>query len=79
VPKNHRFANRESISLIEAAGENFISLSSRHNFREITDGFCRQAGFEPLIAFELEEVSAVQSLVEMGLGVPFTLSLAYNV
>jgi DNA-binding transcriptional LysR family regulator len=78
VPKNHRFANRESISLIEAAGENFISLSSRHNFREITDGFCRQAGFEPRITFELEEVSAIQTLVEMGLGVTFTLPLALS-
>ncbi|MEK3660473.1 LysR family transcriptional regulator [Paenibacillus sp. FSL F4-0236] len=78
VPKNHRFANRESISLIEAAGENFISLSSRSNFREITDAFCRQAGFEPLIAFELEEVSAVQTLVEMGLGITFTLPLALS-
>lgn len=76
VPKNHRFANRESISLIEAADENFISLSSRYNFREITDEFCRQAGFEPKITFELEEVSAIQTLVEMGLGITFTLPLA---
>ncbi|WP_053373180.1 LysR family transcriptional regulator [Paenibacillus sp. FJAT-27812] len=76
VPKGHRFADRESISLIEAANEPFISLSSRSNFREITDGFCRQAGFEPNIAFELEEVSAIQTLVEMGLGITFTLPLA---
>lgn len=76
VPKGHRFASRESITLIEAANEPFISLSSRSNFREITDGFCRQAGFEPHIAFELEEVSAIQTLVEMGLGITFTLPLS---
>jgi DNA-binding transcriptional LysR family regulator len=75
VPKGHRFASRESISLIEAANEPFISLSSHANFRKITDEFCRQAGFEPHIAFELEEVSAIQTLVEMGLGITFTLPL----
>lgn len=75
VPKGHRFASRESISLIEAANEPFISLSSHSNFRKITDEFCRQAGFEPHIAFELEEVSAIQTLVEMGLGITFTLPL----
>lgn len=76
VPKGHRLASRKSISLIEAADEPFISVSSSSNFREITDGFCRQAGFEPRIAFELEEVSAIQTLVEMGLGITFTLPLS---
>jgi DNA-binding transcriptional LysR family regulator len=76
VPKGHRLADRESIPLIEAANEPFISLSSRSNFRQITDGFCREAGFEPRIAFELEEVSAIQTLVEMGLGITFTLPLS---
>jgi DNA-binding transcriptional LysR family regulator len=76
VPKGHRLASKESIPLIEVADEPFISLSSRYNYREITDGFCRQAGFEPHIAFELEEVSVIQTLVEMGLGVTFTLPLS---
>ncbi|MFC5648826.1 LysR family transcriptional regulator [Paenibacillus solisilvae] len=76
VPKGHRFASKKSIPLIEASNEPFISLSSRSNFREITDGFCRKAGFEPHVAFELEEVSAIQTLVEMGLGITFTLPLS---
>ncbi|ANS76228.1 LysR family transcriptional regulator [Paenibacillus yonginensis] len=76
VPKGHRFASRKSIALREAADEPFISLSARTNFREITDAFCRQAGFEPHVAFELEEVSAIQTLVEMGLGITFTLPLS---
>ncbi|QAY67267.1 LysR family transcriptional regulator [Paenibacillus protaetiae] len=76
VPKGHRFASRKCISLSEAANEPFIALSSRSHFRQITDGFCRQAGFEPHIAFELEEASAVQTLVEMGLGITFTLPLS---
>lgn len=76
VPKGHRFASRESIALSEAANEPFIALSQRSNFRKITDDFCRKAGFEPRIAFELEEASSVQTLVEMGLGLTFALPLS---
>lgn len=83
VPKNHRLATREGISLSEAANEPFISLPAKSNYRLITDEYCRQAGFEPHIAFELEETSATQTLVEMGLGVTLALPLslgnrAYN-
>ncbi|GLX67186.1 LysR family transcriptional regulator [Paenibacillus glycanilyticus] len=76
VPKGHRFASRSSIALSEAANEPFIALASHSNFRKITDDFCRKAGFEPRIAFELEEASSVQTLVEMGLGITFALPLS---
>lgn len=76
VPRSHRFASRECISLSEAANEPFIALSSSSHFREITDGFCRKAGYEPHVAFELEEASSIQTLVEMGLGITFTLPLS---
>ncbi|WP_127539954.1 LysR family transcriptional regulator [Paenibacillus illinoisensis] len=72
VPQGHRFASRESIDLIEAANEPFISLSHKSNLRQTTDEYCRLAGFEPMIAFELEEASAVHDLVEMGLGITFS-------
>lgn len=76
VPKNHRFASRDNIQLREVADEPFISVPASSTFREITDEYCRQAGFEPNIAFELEETSAIQTLVEMGLGVTLTLPLS---
>lgn len=76
VPKSHRLAARDSIRLIEAADETFVSLSPSYSHREITDNFCREAGFEPRIGFELEEVSAIFTLVEMGLGVTFTMPLS---
>lgn len=72
VPYGHRLADRKTIRLCEAADEPFIAMAGQYEFRKITDDFCRQAGFEPKIAFELEEASAVQTLVELGLGVTFT-------
>lgn len=44
VPPGHRFADRQSIDLIEAAAEPFISLKEGNSFRELTNGFCREAG-----------------------------------
>lgn len=76
VPKNHPLAVRESVHLSEVADEPIISVPVSSTFREITDEYCRQAGFEPNIAFELEETSAIQTLVEMGLGVTLTLPLS---
>ncbi|MBB6734543.1 LysR family transcriptional regulator [Cohnella zeiphila] len=75
VPKHHRLASRESVNLSEVSEEPFISLPVGTSFREITDDYCRRAGFEPNIAFELEETSAIQTLVEMGLGVTLTLPM----
>lgn len=75
VPRNHRLATRESVQLSEVADEPFIALPAKSNARQITEEYCRQAGFLPQVAFELEDVSAIQTLVAMGLGVTLTIPL----
>ena len=72
VPPSHHFADRKSIHLSEAADESFISLTQDYYFRELTDNFCRDAGFKPNIAYEIAEASIIQRLVELNLGVTFT-------
>ncbi|MBP3039973.1 LysR family transcriptional regulator [Bacillaceae bacterium Marseille-Q3522] len=72
VPSWHKLANRKSINLNEAAEESFISITSEYGFRKMTVDFCRQAGFEPNISFEIAETGIIQSLVELDLGVTFT-------
>ncbi|MCY8935478.1 LysR family transcriptional regulator [Peribacillus frigoritolerans] len=76
VPQDHHLAKRESITLYEAANETFISRTSGYGFRDLTDDFCRQAGFEPYTPIELEEAGAILRLVEMGIGVSFTPQLS---
>lgn len=76
VPAGHRLSGRESIDLCEAANEPFIVLRTGHGFRDITDEFCRQAGFIPSIAFEGDEPAVIRDLVRAGLGVAFTPALS---
>jgi DNA-binding transcriptional LysR family regulator len=52
VPLCHPLAGRESIHLSEVAHDPFISLRAGDSLRELTDHFCRQAGFTPRIVFE---------------------------
>ncbi len=69
VPKNHPLAGHKSIRLIEIAEEPFICLKHGIGLRGITDNLCTQAGFEPKIAFEGEEIPTIVGLVSVGLGV----------
>jgi DNA-binding transcriptional LysR family regulator len=78
VPSWHRFANRESVELLEVADEPFISITPEYGFRRKTDSLCQEAGFEPDIAFEIAEAGIIQGLVELGLGVTFTPKYAIN-
>jgi Transcriptional regulator len=71
VPPGHRLANRRSIQLKEVASESFISYTTDSELWEITNNFCRQAGFTPSVAFEIESLNAISSLVSSGLGVAF--------
>lgn len=76
VPSTHRLADRHRIHLSEVANDPFICLKPGYSFREITDDFCRQAGFKPNIVCEGDEPAAISSLVRAGLGVAFLPSAA---
>ncbi|WP_256757511.1 LysR family transcriptional regulator [Cohnella sp. WQ 127256] len=71
VPSQHRLSGRNSIHLDEVAHESFISLKAGNSLRELSDSFCRQAGFNPNIVCESDEPSTIGSLVRTGLGVAF--------
>jgi DNA-binding transcriptional LysR family regulator len=70
VPAGHRLAaQRGGLPLTRAAAEDFIVMEPGYGLRAITDAMCREAGFEPRIAFEGEEVDTARGLVGAGLGV----------
>ncbi|MEN6568140.1 MAG: LysR family transcriptional regulator [Veillonellales bacterium] len=71
VSPEHPLAERSSIQLANVANESFISLTSECGLREITNDFCRQAGFTPNIAFEINSLDVISSLVKAGLGIAF--------
>jgi DNA-binding transcriptional LysR family regulator len=78
VPPSHPLAGRQSIHLLEVKDEAFISMNAGFGFRELTDEFCRTAGFLPKIAFEGDEPDIIGGLVEQGLGIAFIPALSMN-
>lgn len=76
VHTGHPLSQRDSIRLEEASEEAFISLNTGMGFRDLTDGFCRQAGFLPSVAFEGDDPETIGELVRQGLGVSFLPALS---
>lgn len=76
VPLNHPLANRQQVKLSQVKSESFINRNKGYHFRELTDSFCREAGFEPFTQVELEEAGAILRMVELGMGVSFTPQLS---
>lgn len=73
VPPEHPLAARSALgirtSLNELKNEPFIVLKEGQGFRKMTVELCREAGFEPRIVFESNNMETVQSLVATGMGV----------
>jgi DNA-binding transcriptional LysR family regulator len=68
LPLDHPLAGRESIQLSDVAHDPFISLKPGDSLRELTDRFCRQAGFTPRVVFEGDELETIRGLVSAGMG-----------
>ncbi|HEY4390909.1 MAG TPA: LysR family transcriptional regulator [Paenibacillus sp.] len=73
VPPQHplasQSANRSGVSLKQLKDEPFIVLKKGQGFRKITIDLCHQAGFEPNVVFESNNIETVQSLVAAGMGI----------
>jgi molybdate transport repressor ModE-like protein len=76
LPKGHALAGRRRLSLADLAEEHFVASTSVCGCRKITETVCREAGFEPRVAFEADETMAAQALVAAGVGVTLLPQLA---
>jgi molybdate transport repressor ModE-like protein len=76
VPKGHALASRKRLRLIDLADEPWVASSDDFGCRAITDRVCRDAGFDPRVAFEADETLAAQALVAAGVGVTLLPRLA---
>jgi DNA-binding transcriptional LysR family regulator len=69
LPPDHRLAHRKRIRLAELSDETWIQ-GVRHGTTLATlPAACREAGFEPRIAFQTDDPLAWQGLVAAGVGV----------
>jgi molybdate transport repressor ModE-like protein len=76
LPRDHPLAARRRLSLCDFTDEPWIASTSMCGCRRITESACREAGFEPRVAFEADETLAAQALVAAGVGVTILPRLA---
>jgi DNA-binding transcriptional LysR family regulator len=76
VAKRHALAREGVVDLGALAGETWINTTERDLCHEIILSACRDAGFEPRVAFEVDEIATSQALVARGAGVTLLPALA---
>jgi DNA-binding transcriptional LysR family regulator len=76
LPAGHALAGRPRLSLADLAGEPWVASTPACGCRSIIESVCREAGFEPRVAFEADETLAAQALVAAGVGVTLLPQLA---
>lgn len=69
VAADHRLARRRKIDLAELATEAWITRAEAHPVASALLRSCREAGFEPEIAFEANDYQEAQAMVAAGIGV----------
>ena len=76
VARDHPLAEKARVRTSELADERWINSTEVSGCRRAVIHACAQAGFEPNVAFETDEIMAVQALVANGMGVALMPRLA---
>ena len=69
VASSHRLCRRRRISLADLANESWITRADAHPVAGALLRSCRQAGFEPNVAFEANDYQEAQAMVAAGIGI----------
>jgi DNA-binding transcriptional LysR family regulator len=78
VPKGHRLADRNSVSLTELRKEWFVGVKRGYGTRDLVDSVCMSEGFVPKYVYEGDEPARLSTLVEAEIGIAFIPSTARN-
>jgi DNA-binding transcriptional LysR family regulator len=76
ICNTHRLAGRAQLELGELVEDVWINTTERDLCHHVILGACRAAGFEPKVAFEVDEIATSQALVAHGVGVTLLPELA---
>jgi DNA-binding transcriptional LysR family regulator len=75
LPRDHPLASRRRVRLADLAGEAWIGGQPDCECNRLIFRACATAGFEPRIAFETDDYTAVQGFVAAGVGVSLIAEL----
>ena len=69
LPASHPLAGQERIRLKDLQDTPFVLQGPRHSIRILADQLFREAGFQPVVAFESDDVLLVDSMMHQAVGV----------
>ncbi|OIJ22228.1 LysR family transcriptional regulator [Anaerobacillus alkalidiazotrophicus] len=69
VPANHPASANKSLSLADLKNDDFVLYPNGYVLRQIAVDACNEAGFEPKVSAEGEDMDAIKGLVSAGIGV----------
>jgi DNA-binding transcriptional LysR family regulator len=75
VPARHPLAKHRRIDLADAADLPFLMLRPSSVLRRLCEQLCREAGFEPTVSLEGDDVLTLHGFVAAGLGVAIVPAL----
>ncbi|WP_079709588.1 LysR family transcriptional regulator [Paraliobacillus ryukyuensis] len=78
VPSDHRIAQRKSVYLSELKKEPFVLFPKGYIFNKMAIDGCREAGFEPNVTSEGEDLDAIKGLVAAGMGITILPESAFT-
>ena len=71
LPAANPLAEKESIRLEELRDTPFVLQGTKHSIRILADQLFREAGFQPVVAFESNDVLLADSMMHQAIGVGF--------
>ncbi len=69
VPRDHPLATRRRIALADASATSFVTIRPTSVLHQLSTDLCAEAGFEPSVAFEADDLPTARGFVAAGLGV----------
>jgi len=78
VPRHHRLARRQSLSLKDLRVDPFLLLRDGHCFRDTAVAACDRARLHPQIVFESGQFTSLLSMVAAGMGVSIVPEMAID-
>lgn len=78
MPSANPLSRRKSVALNEVAGQPFICLYKGKGLRQVTDEYCRMAGFQPEIVLESDNPGTVRELTALGVGLAFIPKITWR-
>lgn len=76
VPKEHRLAKQQSVTLRDLRNESFLLLRDDHCFRETAIEVCKRARILPRVIFESGQFSSIVAMVGAGMGISIVPEMA---